>query len=186
MTADEGGPIDPRQALMGGRTDATRLLWCWHVRRSCFGLLMLGVIVGTVVAGAGENAAELDLDTSSADTVLGGLLTSFGLVFLAIVVRLATGWIALALAYPLAREHQGPPAEGPSLRDRFERHTDRYSIARAFRELRWTEGVRHAALSRIGHVAVHERLDRLIGIANVAVVPLAFLAVFAFGLTVEA
>jgi len=91
VASDAVGPIDPQQALMPGRADATRLLWCWHVRRSCFALLMLGVIVGTVVAGAGDNAAELDLDTSSADTVLGGLLTSFGLVFFAIVVRLTTG-----------------------------------------------------------------------------------------------
>jgi hypothetical protein len=178
------GPIDPEQVLLPGRNDATRLTWLWLVRRACTGLLFVGVLVGILVAGAENDPAYLEVDTSSADSVLKGILTSFGLVFFSIVLRLITGWIGLAFAYPLAREHQGEPETG--LLRRASTYVDRYSIVRAFRELRWTEGVRTAALRRLGDGAhLYQRVDRSIGIANVVAGLLCVPAFFLFGLTIR-
>ena len=179
-------PVDPEQVLLPGSGDATRLTWLWFVRRACTGLLVAGVLVGMVVAGAENDEAYLEVDTSSADSVLKGILTRFGLVFASIVLRLLTGWIALALAYPLAREHQGDPPPDLRLLRRVSMYTDRYSITRAFRELRWTEGVRAAALRRLGDArGLYERVDRGIGIGNVVVGLLCIPAFATFGLTIR-
>jgi hypothetical protein len=179
-------PVDPEQVLLPGRGDATRLTWLWLVRRACTGLLFAGVLVGILLAGAENDEAYLEVDTSSADSVLKGILTRFGLVFASIVLRLLTGWIALALAYPVAREHQGDVPTGTRLLRRVSRYTDRYSITRAFRELRWTEGVRMAALGRLGDVRdLYVRIDRGIGIGNVIAGLLCIPAFFVFGLTIR-
>jgi hypothetical protein len=116
--------------------------------------------------------------------VLSGIVTAFGLVFVAIVLRLITGWVGLALAHPLARQHQGAP--DPRLRRRLAGYVDRYSIVRAFRELRWTEGVRTAALQRLGDAArIYEQVDRAIGVANIAMAVLCVPAILLFGFTIE-
>jgi hypothetical protein len=177
-------PVDPEQVLLPGRSDAMRLTWLWFGRRACTGLLFVGVLVGMIIAGAQNDPAYLEVDTSSADSVLAGIVTSFGLVFFSIVLRLITGWVGLALAYPLAREHQGAPGSG--VLRRIAAYADRYAIVRAFRELRWTEGVRAAALGRLGDTGhFYTRVDRGIGIGNVvAGLPL-IPAFFVFGITVR-
>jgi hypothetical protein len=183
---NDAGPVDPEQVLLPGRNDATRLTWLWLARRACTGLLFFGVVVGILIAGAENDSAYLEVDTSSADSVLKGILTSFGLVFLSIVLRLLTGWVALALAYPVAREHQGQPAPDSGHLRRMSRYADRYAITRAFRELRWTEGVRTAARRRLGDAAPrYERLDRAIGLANVVAGVLCIPAFLTFGLTIR-
>ena len=184
MPGHEAGPVDPEQILLPGRADAVRLTWLWLARRGCTGLLFVGVLVGMVVSAAQNDPAYLEVNTSSADSVLGGIVTAFSLVFLSIVLRLITGWIGLALAYPVAREHQGDPHS--RLRKRIGAYVDRYAIVRAFRELRWTEGVRAAALRRLGHDArFYERVDHAIGIGNVVAALLPVPAFFVFGLTVR-
>lgn len=183
-TSAPATPIDPDQLLAPGTGDATRLTRLWLVRRACTGLVFLGVLVGIVIEGVGNDAADLHVDTGSASSVLAGIVTSFGIVFAAIVLRLVTGWIALAFAHPLAREHQGRP--GAALRHRLSTYVDRYAIVRAFRELRWTEGVRAAALRRLGDAAgFYERVDRTIGVANVVVGLLCVPAIMVFGFTIE-
>ena len=184
--ASSAGPVDPEQVLLPGRHDATRLLWLWFVRRACTGLLFLGVLVGMLIAGADDDPAYLEVDTSSADSVLQGILTSFGLVFASIVLRLVTGWVALALAYPVARDHQRVSGPHPGPLRRIAQWVDRYGIVRAFRELRWTEGVRAAALGRLGDAArSYARLDRALGIANVVAGALCVPAFLVFGLTIR-
>jgi hypothetical protein len=185
--AEQGAaPIAPEQVLLPGRNDALRLTRLWLVRRACTGLLFAGVVVGILLSAAGDDAADLQVDTSSADSVLKGVLTAFGLVFASIVLRLITGWIGLALAYPLAREHQGAPAPHSGLLRRASVYGDRYAITRAFRELRWTEGVRAAALGRLGDAAQsYERLDRGIGIANVVAGILCIPTILTFGFTIQ-
>ena len=184
MSEPAAGPIDAEQVLLPGEADALRLTWLWTVRRACTGLLFVGVLVGMVVSAAQNDPAYLEVDTSSADSVVAGIVTAFGLVFVSIVLRLVTGWVGLALAYPLAREHQGEPDS--RLRKRMTAYIDRYAIVRAFRELRWTEGVRAAALRRLGHAGPgYERADRAVGIANVVAGLLIVPAFFVFGLTVR-
>lgn len=181
-------PIDPEQALLPGHGDSHRLVWLWIVRRATLTLLLLGVFIGVAVSGVGDDgAAELQIDTSSAESILRGILTRFGLVFAGIVLRLAINWAALALAYPLARAHQGELEGNPGLRRRLAIYGDRLTIVRAYRELRWTEGVRDAALSRVEpHKARYERLDRAVGIANIVLVGVCLVAVFAWGFEVRA
>lgn len=184
--ASEAGPIEPAQALRPGTGDATTLLWVWIVRRSCTGLVFLGLVVGVVLAGVSDRDAELHVDPTSADSVVRGIVTSFGLVFVAIALRLLTGWVALGLAYPLARVHQGELGARPGLRRRVAILLDRGAVARAFRELRWTEGVRAAAHARLGPAGrLHARLERAVGIGNVVAGVVCVLAVVGFGLTVE-
>jgi len=179
-------PIDPQQVLLPGRNDAARLTWLWLVRRACTGVLFLGVVVGIVIAGAGGDSADLAVDTDSTESVLSGVLSSFGLVFASIVLRLLTGWVALALAYPVAREHQGPPEPQSGLLRRASRAVDRYGITRAFRELRWTDGVRAAAIGRLGDAGdFYTRLDRAIGVANMAAAFLCLPAIVLFGFTIR-
>ena len=181
---DRTAPVDPEQILLPGRADAVRLTWLWLARRACTGLLFVGVLVGMIISGAQNDPAYLEVDTSSADSVLKGILTSFGLVFLSIVLRLVTGWVGLALAYPLAREHQGSPDAG--LLKRVGAWVDRSAIVRAFRELRWTDGVRTAARHRLGDTeAFYARLDRGVGIANVVAGVLCVPAFLVFGLTIR-
>ena len=186
MVPAVAAPVDPEQVLLPGRGDATRLTWLWLARRACTGLLFAGVLVGMILAGAENEDAYLEVDTSSADSVLKGVLTRFGLVFASIVLRLLTGWVALALAYPVAQEHQGGLPPNLRLLRRLSRYSDRYSITRAFRELRWTEGVRTAALRRLGDArGLYERIDRGIGIGNVVAGLLCIPAFLIFGLTIR-
>ena len=184
MTAPDSALVDPEQILLPGRADALRLTWLWLARRSCTGLLFVGVLVGMVISAAQNDPAYLEVDTSSADSVLAGIATAFGLVFVSIVLRLITGWIGLALAYPLAREHQGEAH--PRFTKRMSAFIDRYAIVRAFRELRWTDGVRTAALDRLGDAAHRSRrADRWIGLGNVVAGLLLIPALFVFGLTIR-
>lgn len=176
--------LDPEVALGPDRRDATRLLGCWLVRRAAFGLFFLGLLVGVVVAGVQHQHAEVFLDPSSTDDVFGGVLSAFGLVFVAILVRFAVRWYALGLAWPLARAHQGEL--GGAAHRRLEQAYDRFCVARAFRELRWTEGVLDAAEARLGaHAATYARADRAIRLLNIAVVAVLVVAVGLFGLTIE-
>jgi hypothetical protein len=184
--APVAGPVDPEQVLLPGSRDATRLTCLWLVRRACTGLLFAGVAVGILISAAENDAAYLEVDTSSADSVLKGILTSFGLVFASIVLRLLTGWVALAFAYPVAREHQGQQPARERFVKRMSSYVDRYAICRAFRELRWTDGVRAAARRRLGDAAPrYERLDHAVGIANVVTGLLCVPAFLLFGLTIR-
>ena len=179
-------PIDPQQVLLPGRNDAERLTWLWLVRRACTGVLFLGVVVGILIAGADGDTADLAVDTDSTESVLSGVLSSFGLVFASIVLRLLTGWVALAFAYPVAREHQGQQPAPASVLKRMSSYFDRYAICRAFRELRWTDGVRAAARRRLGDAAPrYERLDHAVGIANLVAGLLCVPAFLLFGLTIR-
>jgi len=184
-------PLDPAVAIGPHPRDPQRLLLWWTVRRVTFALLFLGLIVGMVVAGAKHEQAEVYVDTSSPEHVLGGVLSTFGVAFAAIVLRIAVRWIALAQAYPLARLHQaelggGPDGRARTVRRRLERAYDRLGVARAFRELRWTDGVLGEAESRLGPGrARYERVGRVVGIVNACAVVAFVVSVARFGFTIE-
>ena len=178
--------LDPEVALAPGRRDASALLTLWLVRRSFTWLLFLGLTVGTVAAAIRHDEADLDVDTSSTGAVLGGIVTPFGLVFVAIVVRLAASWSALGLAYWLARAHERDLGLPPRSARRVASHLDRFRVARAFRELRWTRGVRGAAQDRLGPgSARYRRLERLVGIADAVTIATTVVAIVAFGATIR-
>lgn len=178
-------PLDPGIAIGPDPRDPARLLRCWTVRRAAFGLFFLGLVVGVVVAGLHHQQAEVYVDTSSTEDVLGGVMSTFGLAFLAIILRIAVRWVALAQAYPLARLHQGDLGGG-STRRRLEQAYDRLGVARAFRELRWTDGVLTEAERRLGPAgARYARVDRIVRLVNIAAVGLFVVSVALFGFTFE-
>ena len=180
-------PLDPEVALAPGRRDSVALLTLWLARRSFTWLLFLGLTVGTVAAAFRNDEADLDIDTSSTGAVLGGIVTPFGLVFVAIVVRLVANFAALGLAYWLARAHERNLGLPPRSARRVATHLDRFRVARAFRELRWTRGVRSAAQERLGaDGARFARIDTLVGIANVVAFAACVVAIMAFGATIRA
>ena len=160
--------FDPGTALLPGRADALRLTTLRLVQRSVYWIFFLGIVLGALVSLA-NHGDKIEVDATSPDRLLGGVLTPFALVFFALMLRVATGVVALALAYPVARLHQADSAPPSTLKERFDIHLDRLFVTRAFRALRWTRGVRHAALDRLGPTKERvERIDRVIGIANVA------------------
>jgi hypothetical protein len=150
------------------------------VRRSFYGVLFVGFATGVIVTEAMADSSRLDLDTSSGGKVIDGLLTPFALVFVALVLRLATRWIGIVLAYPLAREYQGnvgPRGASGVL--------DRALVARALRTLRWSYQVRLVAIDRLGDTGARfARIDHLVGVINVVAGVCSVIALFAFGATI--
>ena len=178
-------PLDPAIAIGPHPRDPQRLLRWWSIRRAGFGLFFLGLVVGILVAGFRHEQAEVVVDASSTGDVLRGLLSTFGLVFIAIVSRFVVNGVALAHAYPVATLHQGDLGGGLGI-GRAQREYDRYCIARAFRELRWTDGVLAEAESRLGSgAAAYARADRILRYVNIGSVVLFVVSVPLFGFTIE-
>lgn len=141
-------PADPAIALRPGRTDAIVVLSLWAARRAFLPLLLIGLIAGWLT---GRVTAESDV-AESFDTIgelLGALLSPLAGIALAIVIRVAVGWLALAAAWPLASWRRTGPR---TLAQRYRDAADRWRLAQAYRSLRWTWGVRDMAIERAGGV----------------------------------
>jgi hypothetical protein len=168
---DSPDRIDPDDCLGPGRGDSRRLLITWFVKKSFWWMTFGGLSIGWVVHAIERNDDQFEVQLSSPDSVISGLLSAYFLVVIALLVRVVIGWVALALAYPLARSHEGPlePRTGKT------RHwgtiSDRYKVAKAYRLLRWTHHVRQAALDRIAPgPSWWRRMDPIIDRANVLAV----------------
>lgn len=178
-------PLDPGIAIGPNPRDPQRLLLWWSIRRAGFALFFVGLTVGILIAEFRHEHAEVVVDTGSTSDLVHGLLSTFGLVFLAIASRLVVNVVALLHAYPVATLHQNDLGGGFGTA-RAEREYDRLCTARAFRELRWTDGVLTEAAARLGPgAATYERADRYLRYLNVAAVVTFVIAVLAFGFTIE-
>jgi len=178
-------PLDPAIAIGPHPRDPQRLLRWWSLRRAGFALFFIGLTVGILIAEFRHEHAEVVVDASSSGDLLEGLLSTFGLVFVAIASRLLVNFVALLHAYPVATLHQNDLGGGFGAA-RLEREYDRLCTARAFRELRWTDGVLTEAESRLGPAApTYARVDRILRVLNAASVVVFVLAVLAFGFTIE-
>jgi len=174
--------LHPDAALLPGRHDSARLITVYLVRRSFYGVLFIGFAIGVIVADAQADAKNLDLDTSSSGKIAAGLLTPFALVFLALILRLVTRWVGLALAYPLARQYERdlPPRQHGAAS-----FVDRLLIARAFRGFRWSYHVRLAAFERLGGTGARlARADRIIGVVNIVAGICSLVTLVTFGATI--
>lgn len=81
---------------------------------------------------------------------LRALLSPFGVLAIAFLLRFATGIVALLLAYPLSRHTTGSVI-GPDIVKRpFRIWNDRLHLVRAYRSLRWTSAVTKLAIQRLG------------------------------------
>lgn len=175
-TAD-GLRIDPNVCLQPGRQDARRLLIVWFVKKSFWWMFFGGSAFAATVHAVERVDNDLQVRLSSPDSVKSGLLSAYAVVVLAILVRLVIGWVALGLAYPLARFHDAVLEPRTGWNRHWGTFSDRYKVAKAYRLVRWTHHVRQVALDRVAPgPSWWRRLDPILDVVNV-------LAVIGFFLT---
>ena len=151
MTSGEPGQgqwyADPESALRPGRADAIVVLSLWLARLSFLPLLLIGLIFGWIT-GQLRSEATVIATWDSADDLVRALVSPLAGIALAILIRIGVGFAALAAAWPLSRWDR---AQTAGTRDRYYRTAvDRWRLAQAYRSLRWTWGVREAAIRRAG------------------------------------
>jgi len=142
---------EPTMVLRHTTGDAGALLALWLVRRSLWTLLWLGIIA-VVLTGTLDDLDGLEAGTITSASDGGPLaLAPQLLLVLAPATRLGSGWLAILLAYPLARRVQ-QHAEGNRPRHwwRASVWSDRWALARALRDWRWTSPVLALARQRVG------------------------------------
>lgn len=168
--------IEPATALQPGRGDAARLMVLWFVRKSFYWLFFVGLI------SASLGHEEVEVDWTSPTSVLDGLLSWLAPLILALIIRFASSWGALLLAYPLARAHEVNLSPRTSFGSSIGMWFDRLHVARAFRSLRWTHHVRQIALRRLGSTGERVgKLDPILDYVNIgsAVVMIVMITVVA-------
>ena len=165
---DTGLRIDPVACLGPERSDARRLLVVWFVKKSFYWMFFGGAAFASVVHAVERVDNDLQVRISSPDSVTSGLFSAAGFVVLALIVRLAIGWVALALAYPLARSHDAALEPRTGWNRHWGTFSDRYKVAKAFRLLRWTHHVRQVALDRVAPgPSWWRRVDPILDVVNV-------------------
>ena len=147
--------LDPNSVLRNGEFDAAALLLVWCARKSFIPLLCIGLIIAVIttqdVANLGTEMQEELEGLTSPGEFLASLVSPFAGVIIALVVRLASGGVAFALAYPLTRwnrtsDYARRGKSGSYLRMWW----DRVYMTRSFRSLRWSWAVRQEAADRLG------------------------------------
>jgi hypothetical protein len=167
--------------LAPGRRDAAGLLAAWLLRRSTWPLFSLGVIA-VVLTGTVDSpeqlGAQLDPQVSSVSDARARVGSPTTLLLLvAPAARLASGWLAWAIAFPLARRLQ---LELDQDLTRGRRHPlpwlDRARLASGLRTLRWTSSVRRRARGRLGRTGtVVQVAGVLLLIAGIVLFPAALI-----------
>ncbi len=142
--------IDPEVAVLPGTSDAKRLLAVWFVKKSFYWILFVGFTYGSVVAAIRHESSSVDVDWASPDSIEESLLSPWAGLIFALILRFVVGWVALALTYPFAMQHDVDLEPRTSFGSGIGRFFDRLHIARAYRSLRWTHHVRQVALDRLG------------------------------------
>jgi hypothetical protein len=153
-TADGLQAPEPATVLGAGRVDAVMLLALWLVRRAFWLLMAVGILV-LVALGSLDSVEQLETpEITSAAQAREVLLSAQGVLLVAPLLRLVSGWLALLLAYPHARRFQrsadraiGRTARHPAV------WWDRWHLVRALRDWRWTSSVRRHARWRLGRAS---------------------------------
>ena len=167
----DGLRIDPGACLLPGRKNARSLLIVWFVKKSFWWMFFGGSAFAAIVHAVERVDNDLQVRLSSPDSVKSGLLSAYSLVVLALVTRLAIGWVALGLAYPLARSHDAALEPRTGWNHHWGTFSDRYKVAKAYRLLRWTHHVRQVALDRVAPgPSWWRRLDPILDVVNVLAV----------------
>jgi hypothetical protein len=169
------GDIAPDDVLGPGKRDARRLLVLWLIRRSAVPVFWLGLMIGVLVSPGHYVEASFDSPVDA----FGQLLSPAAGIALALLLRVGTTTAGFALALPLARGFIGAggvPAgySGGGLSRVF----DGFGASRGYGALRFTRTVRDAAAARLGQEgARHDRLDRWVTRANLALPALTLLVI---------
>lgn len=171
-TQDSAGGLPPRieldACLQAGRADSRRLLVAWFVKKSFWWMFFGGAALASVVHFVEHVENELKVNYQSPESVEHGLLSAWVFVVAAVLLRVAIAWIAVALAFPLARAHDVALAPRTGWNRHYATFSDRYKVAKAFRSLRWTHHVRQVALDRVSPgPGWWRRLDPIIDVVNV-------------------
>jgi hypothetical protein len=101
MAVESLEKLDPSLALRDGTRDPRIVLGLWCLRKSFFPLIWLGLGVAVIVIG---DIQDLESGLPSFDNpgeLLSNLLSPFGILVLAIGVRIGSNFLALAAAFPL-------------------------------------------------------------------------------------
>lgn len=171
--------IQPAAALLPGTGDSRRLMVTWFIRKSFYWLFFVGWMSGSLAALWSRSNVEFDVDFTSPDSVREGLLSPWAALLLAVIIRFVNNWVALALAFPLARGHEVGLSERTNFASGIGKFFDRIHVARAFRSLRWTHHVRQVALGRLGSTGRRlAKLDPLLDIVNIASGVIGFFVIF--------
>lgn len=167
--------VRPEQALRPGRADARRLLIVWYVRKSFYWLLFTGVSAAYLT----RRTDEIGVDWGDPDAVWAELLSPLAGLVLAVVVRLGSNMVALALAYPLTRDYGAHLEPRTGLGSGIGVWLDRRNLAKAYRSLRWTHHVRQEALRRLGPSGDRvSKLDPILDVVNIATFVVMVVVVF--------
>jgi len=176
VAADQPDPgvglrIDPIACVGPGRKDAQRLLVVWFIKKSFWWMFFGGSALAAVVHAIERVDNDFQVRVTSPDSVRSGLLSAYAFVVLALLIRIAIGWVALGLAYPLARSHDAAPESRTGWNRHWGTFSDRYKVAKAYRLLRWTHHVHQVALDRIAPgPSWWSRVDPILDVVNVIAV----------------
>lgn len=172
VTRDAAIGVAPRieldACLQPGPVDSRRLLVAWFVKKSFWWMFFGGAALASMVHFVEHVDNQFQVNYRSPESVEHGLLSAWAFVVLAVLLRVAIAWVALALAFPLARAHE----IGLVPRTGWNRHyatlSDRYKVAKAYRALRWTHHVRQVALDRVSPgPGWWRRWDPILDVVNV-------------------
>lgn len=159
--------IELDACLRAGRVDSRNLLIAWFVKKSFWWMFFGGTALASLVHFVEHVDNEFQVDYRSPESVERGLLSAWGFVVLAVLFRVAVAWVAVALAYPLARRHEIGLAPRTGWNRHYATLSDRYKVAKAYRALRWTHHVRQVALDRVSPgPGWWRRWDTIIDVVN--------------------
>ncbi|TDT16838.1 hypothetical protein BDK89_2436 [Ilumatobacter fluminis] len=162
------GRIEPDVCLGPGRSDSRRLLIAWFVKKSFYWMFFGGAAFASLIHFVERVENDFRVNYRSPESVEHGLLSAWAFVVLAVLIRIAIAWIALAMAYPLARARDADLEPRSGWNRHYATFSDRYKVAKAFRALRWTHHVRQAALDRVAPGPSRwRRMDPALDVANV-------------------
>lgn len=140
-------PMDPRAAIRPGKFDSAALLVLWALRSAVPAVFIAGMIYAWLATGRGLAGIQEVTTFAKAWRVL---LSPLAGIAIAVILRVAVGLAALALAYPLSRTATGSTIGPDIFRRPFRVWSDRLHLVSAYRALRWTWTVRQIAAGRIG------------------------------------
>ena len=167
-TAAVPGRIELDACLGPGSADSRRLLVAWFVKKSFYWMFFGGAALASVIHFVERVENDFRVDYKSPESVEHGLMSAWVFVVVAVLTRVAVAWIALAMAFPLARAREADLEPRTGWNRHYATLSDRYKVAKAFRALRWTHHVRQVALDRVSPgPGPWRRLDPALDIANV-------------------
>lgn len=146
--------IRPDAAILPGRRDPLLLMTAWFARKSVYSVAGLASLLAAL---AHRSDVSWGFDSPAAITAL-----------VALLLRVGSGWLGLALAYPLTVAYEAELEVRTGFGSHIGKWLDRRQLAKGFRALRWTHHIRQAALRQLGTTGERlRRIEPFIDVANI-------------------